>query len=165
MALGYATSDIGAHHARAWTVAKELEDGRNWSLEEKANLVIYHQTIRPLFDMLGVCRLPWIELGLNEQHYAAFFGAVTGIECSLDELMARSRDVYDLTRLINVNLGMSRKDDQPPLRWIKDPVQTGALAGKVLREEEFGRILDIYYQLRHWDKEGKPRPEIAQKFD
>ena len=26
-ALGYGTSDIGAHHARAWTIAKELEMG------------------------------------------------------------------------------------------------------------------------------------------
>lgn len=165
MALGYATSDIGAHHTRAWTIAKELEDGRDWPLEEKAKLVIYHQTIRPLFDMLGVCRLPWIELGLNENHYAAFFGAVTGIDLTLDELMARSREIYDLTRLINVKLGISRKDDQPPLRCFKDPVQTGPLAGKVLKEEEFKEILDIYYQLRNWDQDGKPLPEVERKFD
>ena len=61
MALGFATSDIGAHHARAWPLAKELEMGKEWGLEEKVELVIYHQTVRPLFDMLGVCRLPWIE--------------------------------------------------------------------------------------------------------
>jgi len=165
MALGYATSDIGAHHTRAWTVATELEDGKEWSLEEKANLVIYHQTLRPLFDMLGVCRLPWIELGLNERHYADFFAAVTGIDCTLEALMAKSKDVYDLTRLINVKLGLSRKDDRAPVRWFKDPVQTGPLAGRVLKEDEFKEILDIYYRLRNWDDEGKPLPEIEQKFD
>jgi aldehyde:ferredoxin oxidoreductase len=165
MALGYATSDIGAHHTRAWTVAKELEDGHNWSLEEKARLVIYHQTIRPLFDMLGVCRLPWIELGLNENHYAAFFSAVTGVKLTLEELMDRSKDIYDLTRLIDVRLGISRKDDQPPARWYNDPVQTGPLAGKVLKEEEFKEILDIYYRLRNWDEDGKPPPEVEKKFD
>ena len=164
MALAYATSDIGAHHTRAWTVAKEIEDGREWSLEEKAKFVIYHQTIRPLFDMLGVCRLPWIELGLNEHRYAAFFAAVVGAELTLEELMERSRDVYDLTRLINVKLGISRKDDQPPLRWYKDPVQTGPLAGSVLKEEDFKEILDIYYRLRNWDEEGKPLPETEKKF-
>ncbi len=47
----------------------------NWTDEERVDLVIYHQSLRPLFDMLGVCRLPWIELGLNEQHYAAFYSA------------------------------------------------------------------------------------------
>ena len=165
MALGYATSDIGAHHTRAWTVATELEDGREWSLEKKAELVIYHQTIRPLFDMLGVCRLPWIELGLNEQHYSVFFSAVTGVDFTLEDLLARSRDIYDLTRLINVKLGISRKDDQAPERWFKDPVQTGAQAGKVLKEEEFKEILDIYYRLRNWDDEGKPLHEVERKFD
>jgi len=165
MALGYATSDIGAHHTRAWTVATELEDGREWSLEEKAELVIYHQTIRPLFDMLGVCRLPWIELGLNEQHYSVFFSAVTGVDFALEDLLARSRDLYDLTRLIDVKLGISRKDDQAPARWLKDPVQTGTQAGKVVKEEEFKEILDIYYRLRNWDDEGKPLPEVERKFD
>jgi len=29
MALAYATSDIGAHHTRAWTIAKEVEQGSN----------------------------------------------------------------------------------------------------------------------------------------
>ncbi len=88
MALGYATSDIGAHHARAWTIAKELEMGMSWSPEKKADLVIYHQTLRPLFDMLGVCRLPWIELGFNENQYAEFYSAVTGVESSLDQTPA-----------------------------------------------------------------------------
>ena len=154
----------GGHHTRAWTVAKELEDGQNWSLEEKANLVIYHQTVRPLFDMFGVCRLPWIELGLNERHYPTFFAAVTGVDLGFDELMARSNDIYDLTRLISVRLGVSRKDDQAPPRWLKDPVQTGAQAGKVVNEEEFKEILATYYRLRNWDEDGKPSPEIEQKF-
>ncbi|MBN2467958.1 MAG: aldehyde ferredoxin oxidoreductase family protein [Deltaproteobacteria bacterium] len=165
MALAYATCDIGAHHTRAWTVAKELEDGQNWSLEEKATFVVYHQTIRPLFDMLGVCRLPWIELGLNEKHYENFYAAATGVELSLDDLMARSREVYDLTRLISVKRGVSRDDDQAPVRWLKDPVQTGMQAGKTIREDDFNEILSTYYRLRNWDDEGKPLPEIEKRFD
>ena len=165
MALAYATCDVGAHHTRAWTVAKELEDGADWSLEEKAELVISHQTIRPLFDMLGVCRLPWIELGLNENHYATFYSAVTGIEFDLKDLMARSMDIYDLTRLISVKLGISQKDDQAPPRWLNDPVQTGMQAGKVIKEEEFEEILAIYYRLRNWDDEGKPLPEKEETFN
>ena len=42
MALAYATSDIGAHHTRAWTIAKEMEQGQNWSDDEKVDIVIYH---------------------------------------------------------------------------------------------------------------------------
>ncbi len=154
MALGYATSDIGAHHARAWTIAKELEMGMDWPLEKKADLVIYHQTLRPLFDMLGVCRLPWIELGFNEHQYAEFYSAVTGIETTLNELLQRSMDLYDLTRAINTKLGISRKDDYPPERVFTLAMTEGPHAGKILKREEYDAILDIYYKKRGWAKDG-----------
>ncbi|TFH38385.1 MAG: aldehyde ferredoxin oxidoreductase, partial [ANME-2 cluster archaeon] len=163
MALGYATSDIGAHHARAWPIAKELEMGSNWSLEEKADLVIYHQTVRPLFDMLGVCRLPWIELGFDENTYAEFYSAATGIEFTLEELLKRSDAVYNLTRAINIRLGLTRADDKPPERVFNDPIKTGPHAGKALSRDEFDKILDIYYQRRGWDNDGIPTNETLKE--
>ncbi len=154
MALGYATSDIGAHHTRAWTIAKELEMGMNWPLEKKADLVIYHQTLRPLFDMLGVCRLPWIELGFDEHRYAEFYSAVTGVETTLNDLLQRSMDLYDFTRLINMKFGISRKDDYPPERVFTLPMTEGPHAGKILKREDYEEILDIYYQKRGWTRDG-----------
>jgi aldehyde:ferredoxin oxidoreductase len=162
MALGYATSDIGAHHARAWPIAKELEMGCNWDLKEKADLVIYHQTVRPLFDMLGVCRLPWIELGFDENTYAEFFSAAVGIEFTLEELLKLSNDIYNLTRAINIRLGLTRDDDRPPERVFNDPIKTGPHAGKVLNRDEFREILDIYYQRRGWDMYGIPTDETLK---
>ena len=156
MALAYATSDIGAHHTRAWTIAKEIEMGQDWTPEEKVDLVIYHQTLRPLFDMLGVCRLPWIELGLNEQHYENFYRYVTGKEQTLADLLEKSRKIYDLTRLINTRLGISRKDDTMPYKVYASPIQTGPSAGQVIQKEEFEQLLDLYYQKRGWDSEGIP---------
>jgi aldehyde:ferredoxin oxidoreductase len=154
MALGYATSDIGAHHARAWTIAKELEMGMDWPLEKKADLVIYHQTLRPLFDMLGVCRLPWIELGFDENQYAEFYSAVTGVETPLSDLLQRSMNLYDVTRAISMKFGISRKDDYPPDRVFSLPMTEGPHAGKILKREEYEAILDIYYQKRGWTKDG-----------
>jgi aldehyde:ferredoxin oxidoreductase len=162
MALAYATSDIGAHHTRAWTIAKEIEQGKNWSDEEKVNLVIYHQSLRPLFDMLGVCRLPWIELGLNEEHYARFYSAITGREATLGELLALSNDVYDLTRLINTRLGLTRKDDSMPYKVHACPIQTGATAGKVIDQASFNRLLDLYYSKRGWDADGAPPANVER---
>ncbi len=165
MALAYATSDIGAHHARAWTVAKELELGKEWSLEQKVDLVIYHQTVRPLFDMLGVCRLPWIELGFDEHTYAELYTAVTGIEVTLDDLLKRSHDLYNLTRAINVKLGISKKDDYPPERCFSTPIPSGPQAGKVLDREIYEKILALYYQKRGWDENGLPNmKDIEERF-
>jgi aldehyde:ferredoxin oxidoreductase len=164
MGLAYATSDIGAHHTRAWTIAKEMEEGQNWTNDEKVDTVIYHQKVRPLFDMLGVCRLPWIELGLSERHYANFYKYVTGNETSLEELLELSNDIYDLTRLINAHLGMSRKDDTLPYKVWAHPPLTGPNAGKVIEREDFQKLLSLYYQKRGWDENGIPPAELGKKF-
>ncbi len=165
MGLAYATSDIGAHHTRAWTIAREMEEGQNWSDEEKVDIVIYHQKLRPLFDMLGVCRLPWIELGLSERHYENFYKYVTGKEASLAELLELSNDVYDLTRLINARLGMSRKDDSLPYKVWANPPLTGPNAGKVIDQEDFQKLLSLYYQKRGWDEDGIPPAGVERKFE
>ncbi len=165
MALGYATSDIGAHHTRAWTIAKELEMGMDWPLGKKADLVIYHQTLRPLFDMLGVCRLPWIELGFDENQYAEYYSAVTGVETTLNELLQRSKDLYDLTRAINMKFGISRKDDYPPERVFTLPMTEGPHAGKILKREDYEKILDLYYQKRGWSKDGLVDEKKIESFN
>ena len=165
MALAYATSDIGAHHTRAWTIAKELEVGADWTLEEKIDLVIYHQTVRPLFDMLGVCRLPWIELGFDENTYADFYVAATGIEFTLDDLLERSKTLYDLTRAINLRLGVTRADDYPPERTFNDPIKTGPHAGEHMDRDFYEHMLDVYYERRGWDNEGRPSEEQLRECE
>lgn len=165
MGLAYATSDIGAHHTRAWTIAKEVEQGQAWTDDEKVGIVIYHQKVRPLFDMLGVCRLPWIELGLSERHYQNFYRCVTGSEASLEDLLELSDGVYDLTRLINTRLGATRKDDALPFKaWAKPPL-TGPMAGKVIDRNEFNRLLALYYQKRGWSEDGVPPDGLEERFN
>jgi len=165
MALAYGTSDIGAHHARAWTVGKELELGADWGAEERVDIVIYHQQARPLFDMLGVCRLPWIELGFSELHYPEFYRAVTGVSFSIEEMFRRSDDLYNLTRLINVARGLTSKDDYPPPRCFDTPIATGPQAGKVADREKYAELLQLYYKKRGWNEEGIPPDSVKSNFN
>ncbi|MFC2019679.1 aldehyde ferredoxin oxidoreductase family protein, partial [Chloroflexota bacterium] len=165
MALAYATSDIGAHHTRAWTIAKEMEEGQGWSDEERVDTVIYHQKLRPLFDMLGVCRLPWIELGLNERHYENFYKYVTGKDATLEQLLELSTAIYGLTRLINTRLGMSRQDDRLPYKVWANPSLTGPNAGRVIDREAFQQLLSRYYQKQGWDENGIPPAGLEKNFE
>ena len=165
MALAYGTSDIGAHHARAWTVGKEIEMGSSWGLEEKADLVIEHQALRPLFDMFGVCRLPWIELGFDEKHYETFFECATGVKMSFDHLLKRSMRIYDMTRLINVRRGATPQDDYPPPRVFEMPIPKGPHKGDIVDRDEFTELLQMYYRKRGWDADGKPSEKIARDID
>ncbi len=155
MALAYGTSDIGAHHTRAWTVGKELEAGADWTIDQKVDLVLYHQHLRSLFDIFGVCRLPWIELGFHEDFYAELYSAVVGKQYSLDDLLKKSRNIYDMTRAINIKLGVTRSDDYPPPRTFV-PIHSGPLAGRVCDKDEYEKMLSLYYKKRGWDNQGKP---------
>jgi len=133
-------------------------------MDKKVDLVIYHQSIRPLFDMLGVCRLAWIELGFPEKFYETAYQAVTGVELCLNDLLERSKRVYDLTRLVNTRRGISRKDDYPPERCFIQPVLSGPHAGKKLDRECYEQLLDLYYERRGWTRDGKLKPEREKEF-
>ena len=164
MALAYATCDVGAHHSRAWVISKDLEMRGRWTAEDRAKLVIYHQHIRPLFDCLGVCRLEWIELSIDENVYAEFYSAATGVETTLEGLLQRSEAIYNLTRAISVIRGVSRADDYPPERVFRDPIPTGPLKGMKLQREEYDELLDTYYRLRGWNSQGVPTRETLKRL-
>ena len=114
--------------------------------------------------MLGVCRLPWIELGLNEKHYEKFYSYVTGKEAKLEELLEKSNRVYTITRLINTKLGMSRKDDTLPYKVHSSPPLTGPNAGKVIDKDQFEKLLSLYYKKRGWTDDVLPKPGIENQF-
>jgi len=83
-----------------------------------------------------------------------------GIPFTLDDLLKRSKVIYDLTRAISVKLGVRRDQDYPAPRTFKDPVQSGPFKGKTADPEEYEAILNMYYERRGWDrKTGIPRRE------
>jgi len=160
MALSYATCDIGAHHNRSWAITYDVEAGRTSYGRDKAEKVIYLQHMRPLFDMLGVCRLYWVELGIDPNIYAEAYSAVVGKEFILEDLLACSERVWNVTRAMAVlRKGISVKDDMLPARDFEDPIPEGSTKGIKLDHENFINLLKTYYQLRGWDESGKPTKE------
>ena len=59
---------------------------------------------------------------------------------------------------------MSRRDDTLPFKVAHNPIQAGPTAGKVIDEEEFQRLLDLYYHKRGWDENGIPPADIENHF-
>lgn len=157
MMLSYMTADIGAHHNRAWAITHDIKVGRE-GIEGKEARVIELQHIRPLFDMLGLCRLQWVELGLELEHYAEIFAMVTGVERSLADLLLASERVWNLTRVFNIREipGFGRKDDYPPRRFMEEPLVEGEGKGRFIPRQDIDRLLDAYYARRGWDSNGHP---------
>ncbi|NHI91514.1 MAG: hypothetical protein EAX96_03355 [Candidatus Lokiarchaeota archaeon] len=160
--LGYATSDVGAHHNRAWTAYHELKFEN--SNEDLADLVIYHQHVRPLMDCLGVCRFPWIEFDIDLKFYEKFYEYATGFKVSINQLLKRSEGIYNLTRLINLRRGIKRKDDYPPKRVTTEPIPNGPNKGKLIDLKRYDELLSLYYKKRNWSKEGIPKKEHVKNL-
>jgi len=157
MMLAYMTADIGAHHNRAWAITYDIAAGRE-KLEGKAAKVIELQHIRPLFDTLGLCRLPWVEIGFELEHYGKLFPLVTGMNYSWEDLIRVSERIWNLNRAFNFRHvpGFGRSLDYPPKRWYEEAVPSGPAKGRKPTRETVDRLLDDYYGLRGWDRDGKP---------
>lgn len=160
MALSYATCDIGAHHNRAWAITYDVKGDRTSYSDDKVDYVIYLQHLRPIFDMLGVCRFQWIELGLDPTLYAEAYSAVVGKEFTMQDLLWRSERVWNLTRTIRAMRGEVGIDgDMLPERDFTDPVPEGSTKGARLDKEKFRDMLRRYYSKRGWTPDGRPTKE------
>jgi aldehyde:ferredoxin oxidoreductase len=160
MLLAYMTCDVGAHHNRAWAITYDIAVGRDAITSDKVAKVIELQHIRPLFDTLGACRLQWVELSVDLSHYAPILEAITGVPRSWQDLLHISERIWNLTRLywLREVPGFGRAWDAPPERMWREPVASGPTAGKLVARADAERLLDMYYQQRGWDSDGRPTP-------
>jgi aldehyde:ferredoxin oxidoreductase len=184
MMLAYMTSDIGAHHARAWVVGHDLAG--SWSdvnemiasagkgpkaLPEAvvkpdcAGYVIESQHVRPLFDALGICRLQFMELGFEPENYEELLHCITGEKRTWNELLAISERIWTLTRAVSLKevAGFGRTWDYPPKRFSTEAVSSGPNKGRLISQEKLDSLLDWYYQARGWDSEGRPTRQTYER--
>ncbi len=167
MALAYATSPIGAHHKDSWYIAQEVRGGRMEYEKWKAQGVIDLQRIRGgIFESLVACRLPWVELGLDLEYYPKYFKAITGYDMSLDDMKKVADRIYALIRSFWIReFGhWKREYDYPPEKWFITKLSKGPLAGTHLEWDKYNKLLDYYYEIRKWSKEGVPKKETLKEL-
>jgi aldehyde:ferredoxin oxidoreductase len=74
--------------------------------------------------------------------------------------MQTGERVFNLKRLYNTRLGVSRKDDFLPPRFITLKRTGEGLANQL---PPMGRLLSDYYEFRQWTEEGIPsREKLAE---
>jgi aldehyde:ferredoxin oxidoreductase len=132
----------------------------------RAAKVIESQHLRPLFDLLGICRLQFMELGFEVEHYERLFEIVTGRQMRWDEMLSVSEKVWHLTRSISAReiKGFGRSWDYPPERFMTEPVPDGPNKGHFISRKEVDVLLDEYYTMRGWDHNGIPEAETLKRF-
>jgi aldehyde:ferredoxin oxidoreductase len=161
MALAYATSDRGACHMRAWPVGYDAFGTLNpFTHEGKAKLCIDDQNLNSIKWSFIFC--DFYPIGYPTM--ARFYYLATGRGLSEEDLMLIGERIWNLVRVFNVREGFTRKDDTLPARIAKDPLISGPPKGKFLPKELFEKMLDEYYELRGWNKNGIPTVETLRRL-
>lgn len=172
MALVYATGNRGACHLEGLTYFNEnmafpasligLPDEYDpHGSVGKAALTKRMQDYMSIFNALGLCKL-LIRGHVTAADIARWLSGVTGWDVGEEELWETGERLFNLKRLINVELGISRKDDTLSPRLLVHDRREGAAAGSL---PHLGKMLAEYYDLRGWTAEGIPTPETLARFN
>ncbi|HZL65640.1 MAG TPA: aldehyde ferredoxin oxidoreductase C-terminal domain-containing protein, partial [Thermoleophilia bacterium] len=154
MGLGYATSDRGACHMRAFSAGDDILGGEGAadSLAGKARLVADQQD----FSSVAWTGVWCANMAIDPDFLGVHFRHLWGRETSHEELMTIGARIWNLGRLLNLREGLRREDDRLPERILSVPHPDGVAAGKAVGAEAFREALDEYYRLRGWDAAGVP---------
>jgi aldehyde:ferredoxin oxidoreductase len=161
-ALGYAVSFRGADHNRHGAYGPDVSGKVNRFKAEKGRgkLVKETEDLYTIIDSLIVCKFSRGTYFDGFKDLAALFSAVTGIEMSADDLRMAGERINNLGRLINIREGLTRKDDTLPWKVMHVPIpDEGVSKGSFVSQEELDLLLDDYYEVRGWTKEGVPTIE------
>ncbi len=163
MGLGYATSNRGACHLKAYTVAAEIlglprqMDPR--ATEGKAEITKLFQDATSTVDATGLCLFLTFGVGLDE--ILPQLSAATGVSYTLESLLQIGERIWNLERLWNERAGLTGKDDTLPKRILEEPLPSGPAKGQV---NKLGEMLPEYYRLRGWDAEGRITQEKLKEL-
>ncbi|MDO9535364.1 MAG: aldehyde ferredoxin oxidoreductase family protein [Bacillota bacterium] len=158
MALGYATSNRGGCHLRAYMIGPEIF-GKPKLLNRltfvgKSGLLPVFQNFFTTMDSLVVCK--FVSFSAGEEELAAILSSVTGVHFSAQDLLRIGERIWNLERLFNLREGFSVSDDTLPERFFHNSDDGYA---KGLNRDEFMRALREYYFYRGWTEEGVPTGE------
>ena len=84
-----------------------------------------------------------------------------GWDVALDEFLKIGERSFNLKRMINVKVGISRKDDTLPKRILSLRLMNGGTQGHIPDQET---MLSEYYQLRGWSQDGIPNTEKLEEL-
>jgi aldehyde:ferredoxin oxidoreductase len=158
MALVYLTSPRGACHNKSdfYMIAAghsfpeigvETTDPK--ASAGVAQQVVRHQNWRSLVDSSGSCQF----VNSPVEELAEMVSAATGREESVASLSQAGERIFNLKRLINLRLGLSRADETVPKLWTQ-PLEEGDTEGFV---PDVDLMLQEYYAERAWDiNTGRP---------
>jgi len=162
--LNYATSYTGADHNRGYAFQEIFgipipEKVDRFDIKGKGRLTKWNQDIRCVTcDCATMCAF-LLDMAVPDiacQNTADLVTAASGISFTAEQVERIGERVNNVARLFNGREGFSRKDDTFPKRIMTEPIKAGASAGQLISQADLDTMLDEYYEVRGWDKNGNP---------
>ncbi len=162
-ALSYGTAARGACHNASWSHPYELslsmpeigipEPQDPYQVEGKAEFTAKLQDLMSMMDTLIICRFTQVGKAVNITNMLRWLNLITGWDIDIPEFMRIGERIFNLKRLYNTRLGVSRKDDFLPSRFL-----TLNRTGEELTKQlpPMGKLLRDYYAYRQWTEDGIP---------
>ncbi|MDO9516066.1 MAG: aldehyde ferredoxin oxidoreductase family protein [Syntrophales bacterium] len=156
MGLAYATSTRGGSHHDARPNYSDSDAGTGFDEQAQYCLDSEHNTA--IGDSLVICRfIQERAFGVRPADaYIPALRSVTGWDIDLGELKDIGERIYNLERIINVKRGANRLTAMLPYRVMNEPVPDGPCRGRHVPQAQLDGMLDSYYRLRGWDRNGVP---------
>jgi len=139
------------------------------SYDGKSRMVWWQELLYAVTDSIGVCKFQTVFCALHAPKWEEFSRLIqlaTGMELSKAQLMQIGERICTLEKMFNLREGFTRKDDTLPERYFKEPTPMGLpiAKGRKIDRERFEKMLDEYYELHNWDKNGVPKKETLEKL-
>ena len=153
MAASYAVSDRGACHMRSYTANSEVFEAAcpPYTHEGKGQVLYDLGEWNAIKFSCCLCDL-W-----GTADYAVMselLTLITGKEWTEEDMSVVGRRVLNIGRAFNQREGFTREHDVVPQRLFKDKLKGGPADGQVMTEEGFQDMLDQYFEIMGWDKNG-----------
>ncbi|MEI6764893.1 MAG: aldehyde ferredoxin oxidoreductase family protein [Bacteroidota bacterium] len=165
MALNYATAVRGACHLEGLTYFLDrgipaadlgyITPENPHISEGKPPIVVDMQNYMSVFNPLGMCKFLFIGR-VGPKKVSEWLHLVCDWNLSQEDVMITGERLFNLKRLYNAKLGISRKDDNLPPRLFAEAKPDGSAKGVL---PNLGTMLYEYYNLRGWSQEGIPGKE------
>ncbi len=165
MGLGYATSNRGACHLRAYTPAAEIIGNvlgpadltDRLTSEGKGGLTIIFQNVHTMTDCLDLCKFSTFAESLDD--FATQYATFTGVEMDANGLLACGDRVYNLERYYNNLAGIGEGSDYLPKRFQELPADGQGSEGAL---SEIDVMLEEYYAERGWVNGVVPESKLQE---
>jgi len=160
--FGLATATRGGDHLRG---SKALF-GEPGQYEGVPEAVYNHNLVCTIADALEICKFHTLYLRMlyDLKDMADIYEGVTGVKVDEKGMKKIADRIWTLERAFIVREGITRKDDFLVGRYMDEPMHGGPLDGLAFDREKWNKMLDEYYEIVGWNKDGIPTRATLERL-